>query len=196
MTNSSTPRAACDGRGVGTTVTVRIAASFVVCVLSAVVAACSNPESPSADAVFTSSVSVPLDAPLTHLHGLHVAKSGTLLAGTHSGLFSIDLATGATARVGDFDDDFMGLAGASGADELVSSGHPGPSSAAPNPLGLRVSMDGGQTWTTRSRSGETDVHVLATDGTSLMGSDGRGLQTSNDRGVTVGLQAPRSRWGR
>jgi hypothetical protein len=38
------------------------------------------------------SVSVPLDAPLSHLHGLHVANRGTLLAGTHRGLFSIDLA--------------------------------------------------------------------------------------------------------
>jgi hypothetical protein len=182
--NSSTPRAACDGRGVESKATVRIAASFVVCALSAVVAACSSPQSPSAETGFATSVSVPLDAPLSHLHGLHVAHAGTLLAGTHSGLFAIDLATGANARVGDSDDDFMGLAGASGTDELVSSGHPGPSSDAPNPLGLRASMDGGQTWTTRSRSGTTDFHVLATDGKTLMGSDGRGLQTSTDGGVS------------
>lgn len=184
MTNSSTPRTACGGRRVETNVTIRVAASLVVCVLSAAVAACSSPQTPSAEAGFATSVTVPLDAPLSHLHGLHVAKSGTLLAGTHSGLFSIDLATGAATRVGDSDDDFMGLAGASGTDNLVSSGHPGPSSDAPNPLGLRASMDGGQTWKTRSRSGTTDFHVLATDGKTLMGSDGRGLQTSNDGGVT------------
>ncbi|TPG34651.1 exo-alpha-sialidase [Mycobacterium hodleri] len=163
---------------------VRIAATVVACALSAGVAACSNPQSPSAEAGFTTSVSVPLDAPLSHLHGLHVARRGKLLAGTHGGLFSIDVATGATARVGDSDDDFMGLGGASGTDELVSSGHPGPSSDAPNPLGLRASMDGGQTWTTRSRSGTTDFHVLATDGKTLLGSDGQGLQTSHDGGVT------------
>ncbi|BDX31596.1 hypothetical protein TUM20985_21430 [Mycobacterium antarcticum] len=164
--------------------TARVAVSFAVCALSAVVAACSNPQSPSAETEFTTPVSVSLDAPLSHLHGVHVANAGTLLAGTHSGLFSIDLATGATVRVGDSDDDFMGLSGVSGTDDLVSSGHPGPSSDAPNPLGLRGSMDGGQTWTTRSRSGTTDFHVLATDGKTLLGSDGRGLQTSNDGGAT------------
>lgn len=182
--NSSAPRTAGDGRGVKPKVPVRIAATLAACALSAVVAACSNPQSPSAETGFTTLVSVPLDGPLSHLHGLHVNRSGTLLAGTHSGLFSIDVATGATVRVGDSDDDFMGLGGASGTDDLVSSGHPGPSSDGPNPLGLRASMDGGQTWTTRSRSGSTDFHVLATDGTSLVGSDGRGLQTSNDGGVT------------
>ena len=166
------------------TVIARLAATVVACALTVAVAACSNPQSHSAEAGFTTSVSVPLDAPLSHLHGLHVNRGGTLLAGTHSGLFSIDVATGATARVGDSDDDFMGLGGASGTDDLVSSGHPGPSSDAPNPLGLRASTDGGQTWTTQSRSGSTDFHVLATDGTSLVASDGRGLQTSNDGGVT------------
>ncbi|BBY31552.1 F510_1955 family glycosylhydrolase [Mycolicibacterium sediminis] len=184
VTTSFTQVAAGDGRGGGTTVAVRIAATIVACALSVAVVACSNPQSPSAEAGFTTSVSVPLDAPLSHLHGLHVDRSGTLLAGTHSGLFSIDVATGVTARVGDSDDDFMGLGGASGTDDLVSSGHPGPSSDAPNPLGLRASRDGGQTWMTRSRSGSTDFHALATDGTSLVGSDGRGLQTSNDGGVT------------
>ena len=76
----------------------RIATLFVVCALSAAVAACSNSQSPSPDAGGATSAPVPLDAPLTHLHGLHVANKATLLAGTHSGLFSIDLATGATAR--------------------------------------------------------------------------------------------------
>lgn len=129
-------------------------------------------------------MSAPLDAPLNHLHGVHVANAGTCLAGTHNGLFSIDPATGATARIGDSDDDFVGLSDASGTDDLVSSGHPGPSSDAPNPLGERASMDGGQTWTTRSRSGTTDFHILATDGETLLGCDARGLQTSHDGGVT------------
>jgi hypothetical protein len=169
---------------VETKVHARIATLFVVCALSAAVAACSNSQSPSPDAGGATSAPVPLDAPLTHLHGLHVANKATLLAGTHSGLFSIDLATGATARIGESDDDFMGLAGAAGTDNLVSSGHPGPSSGAPNPLGFRASSDGGQTWTTRSLSGMTDFHVLATDGRVVVGSGGRGLQISNDGGVT------------
>ena len=161
----------------------RLIGSGVV-LLSAVLTACSSPQPPSTETTPTTAAAVALDAPLTHLHGLHIAAAGRLLAGTHSGLFSIDLATGLTARVGDSDDDFMGLAGVTGTDGLVSSGHPGPSSDAPNPLGLRASSDGGQTWTTRSRSGETDFHVLATDGPTVIGSDGRGLQMSSDGGAT------------
>lgn len=179
MTNPSTPPAV---RG-------RLTCSGVALLGVMLVACSTGPQPPSAETTSTTAVSVALDAPLTHLHGLHVASAGRLLAGTHSGLFSIDLATGSTSRVGDSDDDFMGLAGASGTDNLVSSGHPGPSSAAPNPLGLRASSDGGQTWSTRSRSGETDFHVLATDGTLLIGSDGRGLQTSSDGGATWTLGA-------
>ena len=152
--------------------------------MSAVLVGCSSPQSPSSESAVAAAASINLDAALTHLHGLHIAAGGQLLAGTHSGLFAIDLATGATTRVGDSDDDFMGLAGASGTDTLVSSGHPGPSSDAPNPLGLRASSDGGRTWTTRSRSGETDFHVLATDGSVVLGFDGRGVQISGDGGTT------------
>ena len=153
-------------------------------VLTAILAACSSQQSPRGETAATTAASVSFDAPLTHLHGLHHAAAGRLLAGTHHGVFSIDPATGATSRVGDSDDDFMGLAGASGTDDLVSSGHPGPSSDAANPLGLRASSDGGRTWATRSLSGQTDFHVLATDGSALIGSDGHGLQISGDGGTT------------
>jgi hypothetical protein len=165
-------------------VIVRAAAAVWCVALTGTVVACSSPQTPAEEPTFTTAASVTLDAPLTHLHGIHVADGGKLLAGTHTGLFSIDVATGATSRVGDSDDDFMGLAGAPGTGNLVSSGHPGPSSDAANPLGLRASSDGGLTWTTRSQSGETDFHVLATDGRVLIGSDGRGLQTSADGGST------------
>jgi hypothetical protein len=69
-------------------------------------------------------------------------------------VFTIDPATGATSRVGESDDDSMGLAGASG------------------------------TGATRSLSGQTDFHLLATDGSALIGSDGHGLQISSDGGTT------------
>jgi hypothetical protein len=169
--------------------TSRVTALIGTVVLAAVLAACSDPQPPAGDtagpdAAGPAAASVTLNAPLAHLHGLHSAAAGRLLAGTHTGLFAIDPVTGATSRVGDSDDDFMGLAGTSGTDNLVSSGHPGQSSDAPNPLGLRASSDGGRTWATRSLSGETDFHVLATDGGTLIGSSGQGLQISNDGGAT------------
>ncbi|CAN5476963.1 hypothetical protein BH09ACT8_BH09ACT8_66140 [soil metagenome] len=92
--------------------------------------------------------------------------------------------------MGDSDDDFMGLAGVSGTDVLVSSGHPDPSSGAVNPLGLRASGDGGRTWVTRSLSGQSDLHVLATDGHTLIGADAQGLRISDDAGATWRPGAP------
>lgn len=107
-----------------------------------------------------------------------------MLAGTHTGLFVLD-PDGATTRIGDADDDFMGLAGEPGTDHLYASGHPGPSNTAPNPLGLIDSADGGQSWETKSLSGEVDFHALATDGHILAGFDTtNGIRTSTDSGVS------------
>ncbi|AQA22516.1 putative secreted glycosyl hydrolase [Rhodococcus sp. MTM3W5.2] len=128
--------------------------------------------------------SVPMAPALDHLHGLHVATRGTVLAGTHTGLYAVGT-SGRTERVGARDDDLMGLAGVAQTDTLYSSGHPGPSSAAPNPLGLKESTDGGRTWRARSLAGEVDFHALASDGELLVGFDGTGgLRVSTDRGTT------------
>ena len=155
-----------------------------------VLAGCSSGEQPttaagSGSATAESSVpGVTLSPALDHLHGLHLDADGAVLAGTHTGLVEI-AADGTTRRVGDSDDDFMGLTGASGTDHLYASGHPGPSSSAPNPLGLIDSTDGGRTWTPKSLTGEVDFHALATDGELLIGFDGvTGLLTSTDGGVT------------
>ncbi|GAB88752.1 F510_1955 family glycosylhydrolase [Gordonia rhizosphera] len=127
---------------------------------------------------------IALTPALDHVHGLHVDADGTVLAGTHSGLRAID-AAGMTTPVGATDDDLMGFSGAPGTDMLVTSGHPGPSSTDPNPLGLRRSDDGGQTWTNKSLLGEVDFHALATDGTVVVGFDGTtGLRVSTDGGAT------------
>ncbi|WP_027499243.1 F510_1955 family glycosylhydrolase [Rhodococcus sp. UNC363MFTsu5.1] len=136
--------------------------------------------------------SVQMTAPLDHLHGLHVATRWTVLAGTHTGLYAID-PSGQTVRVGESDDDLMGLAGVALTDTLYSSGHPGPSSSAPNPLGLNESADGGRTWHNRSLAGEVDFHALASDGALLVGFDGiDGLRVSTDGGTnwTAGASVP------
>ncbi len=142
---------------------------------------------------------VQLTPELHHLHGLHINAQGTVLAGTHTGLFAIESTGGNTERVGDSDDDLMGLTGVAGTDTIVSSGHPGKSSSAPNPLGgLRTSTDGGRNWTAQSLVGEVDFHALTTDGTLLIGFDGTsGLITSTDGGTTwasgAAFQPPLSR---
>ena len=156
---------------------------------AAVLVGCSTgepaPAAGSGSAAVESSVpGVALAPALDHLHGLHLAPDGAVRAGTHTGL--VDLAAdGRTTRVGVSDDDFMGLTGVPGSDHLFASGHPGPSSSAPNPLGLIESLDGGRTWTPKSLTGEVDFHALAADGELLVGYDGTtGLLTSTDGGAT------------
>ncbi len=154
-----------------------------------VLAGCSTTDRPTTAPGPTTLVpaSVPgvaLTPPLDHLHGLHLAADGTTLAGTHTGLFALT-ADGRATRIGASDDDFMGLTGVPGTDHLFASGHPGPSSTTPNPLGLTESTDGGHTWTPKSLAGEVDFHALATDGRLLIGFDGvTGLLTSTDAGTT------------
>ncbi|AII11186.1 F510_1955 family glycosylhydrolase [Rhodococcus opacus] len=127
---------------------------------------------------------VDFSSELTHLHGLHVGADGAVLAGTHTGLFAID-SSGATSRVGTSDDDFMGLTGVPNSDTVFASGHPGASSSAANPLGLRSSTDGGASWMDRSLAGQVDFHALTTDGRVLLGFDGTGgLLVSTDSGTT------------
>lgn len=151
-----------------------------------VATACSAPQqtpAPSSDHD-SAPTGTALTPALDHVHGLHIDSEGRVLAGTHSGLFVLE-PDGDTTRVGDADDDFMGLAGEPGTDHLFASGHPGRSSTAPNPLGLIESTDGGQSWETKSLSGEVDFHALTTDGNLLVGFDTvNGIRTSTDSGAS------------
>lgn len=148
-----------------------------------VFAGCSSPsELSQAPSQAPEAPTLSLDPVVEHLHGLHVNAGGTVLVGTHTGLFAVD-ASGRLSRVGASDDDFMGLTGVPGSDALFSSGHPGASSSAPNPLGLRSSRDGGRTWVEESLSGEVDFHALAANPSLVVGYDGTGgLLVSSDGG--------------
>lgn len=149
-----------------------------------ILASCSSQSDEAAPASDPSVPTVELTAELDHLHGLHIDAAGKVLAGTHSGLFTVEL-SGHTVRVGDSDDDFMGLTGVPGTDTVFASGHPGKSSSAPNPLGLRSSVDGGRTWAEKSLVGEVDFHALAANGRILVGFDGTSeLLVSVDEGAT------------
>jgi len=121
------------------------------------------------DAATTPSLSIPADA--GHVHGIVRSAAGRLLIATHRGMFSP--ADDGTLRKRGDDDDYMGLA-ALAAGPLLSSGHPGPSSTEPDPLGLRQSRDGGTSWTTIARVPRDDFHVIKSAAGMIyaVGSDG------------------------
>jgi len=131
----------------------------------------------------SAAATVPVTPALGHVHGA-VVDGDDLVVGTHDGVHRIAIATGESQRVGTSQDDFMGFTGqVSGT--LVASGHPGPGSDRPNPLGLLASDDGGATWQERSLLGEVDFHGLAVKGDEVVGWDTRGpVQWSSDGGRT------------
>lgn len=117
-----------------------------------------------------------------HVHGA-VLHDGALLLGTHSGLVQVDLSTGETKRRGMAQDDLMGLA--SNGTDLLASGHPGPGTDLPDPLGLMRSSDAGGTWQAVSLTGEVDFHGLASTGSMVAGiGTADGVLISQDAGAT------------
>ena len=135
------------------------------------------------DGAAAAAATVPVTPSLGHVHGA-VVDGDDLVVGTHDGVHRIAIATGSSQRVGASQDDFMGFTGQA-AGTLVASGHPGPGSDQPNPLGLMASDDGGSTWQVRSLLGEVDFHGLAVNGDQVVGWDTRGpLQWSIDGGRT------------
>jgi hypothetical protein len=85
-----------------------------------------------------------------------------------------------------------GRAGASAAGcARWTTGHPGPGSPLPNPVGLIRSDEGGATWESVSLAGQIDFHALALTDDYIVGFDGvTGLVTSTDRGATWQQGAP------
>jgi hypothetical protein len=132
---------------------------------------------------------VALTEPISHVHGLVVDAEGSVRAGTHDGVRAIGT-DGTVTAVGP-QDDLMGMTGLPGTMRLVSSGHPGPGSPLPNPVGLIRSDDGGATWESVSLAGQIDFHALAVTEEMIVGFDGvTGLVTSTDGGATWQQGAP------
>jgi hypothetical protein len=131
----------------------------------------------SADAVRSASglPVVPRDA--GHLHGIGVNPAdGRLYLGTHTGTMVVG--DDDVRRVGHITIDLMGFFVA-GPDHFYSSGHPGPNDDLRDPVGLIESTDGGKSWRTLSRAGQSDFHVAAAAGGRLYGFDGA-LQSTDD----------------
>ncbi|MGC5583174.1 F510_1955 family glycosylhydrolase [Ornithinimicrobium sp. W1665] len=124
-----------------------------------------------------SSTSAGQDVAITHIHAAQRDPgSGDLLLATHQGLFRLD--DGALRPVGPVMD-LMGFTIDSDGTYLAS-GHPGPQSDLPEPLGLITSEDRGATWTVASRGGQSDFHSLTSSGATLTGFDGT-LRSTRDR---------------
>jgi hypothetical protein len=65
-------------------------------------------------------------------------------------------------KVGNNDFDFMGFHVQSDG-TMLTSGHPGPISDLPNPLGLLESKDNGENWETKALLGDVDFHILTSN---------------------------------
>jgi hypothetical protein len=131
----------------------------------------SSPDVPTAANGTPSSGQIATISGAGHVHGLGVNPAGgTLLIATHNGLYVLPVGAAEAEPVGDSRDDFMGFT-VIGADSYLTSGHPGPGSDQPDPLGLQASSDGGASWQSRSLLGEADLHVLRAAGTRVYGVD-------------------------
>jgi hypothetical protein len=110
---------------------------------------------------------------LHHIHGLAVDPRDPhiLYIATHAGL--IRLVEGKRWElVGEDRSDFMGFTlDATTSGLLYASGHPASASHRPNPVGVIVSRDGGQSWQPLWLEGRADMHAmtLSADGKTLYG---------------------------
>lgn len=108
----------------------------------------------------------PQSAPVSeieHIHGLAVDPSDprVLWIGTHGGLIRVTDGR-EWVRVGRQTYDMMGLTlHPTAPGMLLTSGHPGPTDRRPDPLGVEVSRDRGQTWRPLALAGRVDFHALA-----------------------------------
>lgn len=110
---------------------------------------------------------------IAHVHGLGINPAdGSLHVATHTGTFRI-AGDGPVDRVGKTAQDTMGFT-VVGPNHFLGSGHPdaaGFRQGKPPRLGLIESTDAGDTWDSRSLSGEVDFHALAASQGTTYGHD-------------------------
>jgi photosystem II stability/assembly factor-like uncharacterized protein len=104
---------------------------------------------------------------LSHIHSVR-ALEGQILLGTHEGLYQyLDEKT--VKRISPERFDVMGLAISEKG--IFASGHPGPGSKLPEPVGVLFSSDRGATWKKLSLTGQLDFHTLEIMGEEIYGAD-------------------------
>ncbi|GAA4360916.1 hypothetical protein GCM10023166_02220 [Paeniglutamicibacter cryotolerans] len=84
----------------------------------------------------------------------------------------------------------MGFSAASDG-TFYASGHPGPGTDLPDPLGLMKSIDGGESWAPLSLQGVSDFHALSVTREQIIGYDGN-LRSTTDgqKWADIGPLAP------
>ncbi len=123
-----------------------------------------------------------------HIHAISIEESTQrVLLATHNGLFD---ASGTVPKKIGPTLDLMGFT-VSPTGTFYASGHPGPGSDLPNPLGLMESTDSGETWVPLSLQGQSDFHALTANRDAIIGFDGK-LRTTSDgkKWVDGGPMAP------
>lgn len=125
-------------------------------------AACGEPTNSSAG-------EPPPANPYGHIHAITIEESTQrVLLATHNGLF--DATDTVPQKIGPTID-LMGFTAASDG-TFYASGHPGPGTDLPNPLGLTKSTDGGESWMPLSLQGTSDFHALTVTSDLIIGYDG------------------------
>lgn len=151
------------------------AASAAAAALVLTLAACAPASTPAAGTAPSASAATGL--PSAHIHGLSAnGETGQVLLATHEGLF--DVSKKPAVKIGSTND-LMGFTAAMEQGVFYASGHPGPGSDLPSPLGLIKTSDGGATWEQLSRQGESDFHALTATKSGIVAFDGA-LLTSPD----------------
>ena len=104
---------------------------------------------------------------LSHIHSVR-ALGDQILLGTHEGLYQyLDEKT--VKRISPERFDVMGLAISDKG--IFASGHPGPGSKLPEPVGVLFSSNRGATWKKLALTGQVDFHTLETMGDEIYGAD-------------------------
>lgn len=162
----------------------RVARLGSIAVLAVLFNACttSASTSPDAPADAPAASAAAADYPSGHIHGMSVDPgTNRILLATHDGLF--DVSRSPAQQIGPTID-LMGFTTTSDG-TLYASGHPGPGTDLPDPVGLIISTDDGLTWEPVSQQGEADFHALAATQDGLIGHEGRIIISPNGREWTV-----------
>ena len=104
---------------------------------------------------------------LSHIHSVR-ALGDQILLGTHEGLYQY-LDDKTVKRISPERFDVMGLAISDKG--IFASGHPGPGSKLPEPVGVLFSSNRGATWKKLALTGQVDFHTLETMGDEIYGAD-------------------------
>jgi len=97
-----------------------------------------------------------------HVHGVGYSKEDTIYLASHDGMIQTKDLGKTWTPVGNNDFDFMGFHIQSDG-TMLTSGHPGPKSNLPNPLGLMESTDNGENWEAKALQGDVDFHILTSN---------------------------------